>query len=248
MKFRNLLAAIFVVIMTAICYRLGFWQISRLHEKQALNRAQRRALASVPLVVTDPDTPAAPLRDHRVVVSGTFDEHHQVLLAGHVLDGAPGVGVVTPLVLADRRHAVLVERGWLYADDAATAHPERFPEPGVRHVIGIAAPLLAGRGGTPYITVPSDSATLWSARWLDRDSLAARLPYALATFVVRELPGPGVPERPRRSPPRTYDESMHVNYAIQWFAFGTILLVGSLIMATRKRRPGATVVPPMPGR
>ena len=167
----------------------------------------------------------------------------QILLAGRAHDGSPGVSAVTPLVLDGGARAVLVERGWLYADDASTAHPERYPEPGPRAVIGIAEPLAGGRGGPPMRAVPSDSAKLWSMRWLDRDSLAPRLPYALAGFVVRQLPGEGIPGRPLRLPPRAYDETMHLSYAIQWFLFAAILLGGSTILAFTRRRDGAEIRP-----
>jgi surfeit locus 1 family protein len=156
------------------------------------------------------------------------------------------VHVVTPLVIAEDR-AVLVDRGWLYSDDAATAHPERLPEPGVQRVVGIAEPLKGGRAGAALTVIRSDSASLLSARWLDRDSLAGRFPYALAEFSVRQLPAEGVPAQPLRTNPTPYDEMMHLSYAIQWFSFATILVVGSLILGLRRKRP-ADLVPPVPGR
>jgi cytochrome oxidase assembly protein ShyY1 len=78
--------------------------------------------------------------------------------------------------------------------------------------------------------------TLWSARALNPDSLRARVPYALATFFVVELPGPRVPGKPLRGTPRPLDEFMHVSYAIQWFLFGAILLGGSLALVVSGRR------------
>jgi len=250
MTLRGVLAALFVIVMGTVCVRLGFWQIARLHEKQALNRAQQAALASPPVPVSDPATPAAALRGRRVRVRGAFDERRQLLLAGRVVDGAPGVGVVTPLVLADGHSAVLVERGWLPADDAATAHPERYPEPGQRDVLGLVEPFPPHAGHAPYVRLPSDSASLWSARFADLDSMTTRVPYHLAGFLVRQLPAAGVPELPRRGTPKPFDESMHLNYAIQWFSFATILAGGSLALALRRRRSGTADtdlrVPPMP--
>ena len=243
MRVRNVAAALFVVVMTATCVRLGFWQLSRLREKQALNAALRSALARPPLWITGIETPVDSVRGRRVELRGVYDERRQILLAGRAHDGAPGVSVVTPL-LVDPGHAVLVERGWLYSDDASTAHPERDPEPGTHVVIGMAAPFPVGRRGPSWRQVASDSATLWSTRWLDPDSLAARLPYAVAGFAVRQLPGAGVSPRPLRTPPAAYDEMMHVSYAVQWFLFAAILSGGSLILAFGRRRPVPTLVPP----
>lgn len=246
MKLRSVLAVLFVVVMTTVCVRLGFWQLSRLHEKQAMNAAMRAGLALPPLRVGDADTPPDSVRQRRVEVSGTYDERRQFLLAGRAHGGAPGVDVVTPLVLAGGKQAVLVDRGWLYSDDASTAHPERFPEPGMRTVLGVAEPLLGGRGGPALRVVRPDSlgAEVWSARWFDRDSMAARLPYSIAGFAVKQLPGEGVPEQPLRLEPRPYDESMHRGYAVQWFLFAAILSIGSVILAVSRRRNPGTLVPP----
>ena len=246
MKLRHILAAVFVIGMSAVCVRLGFWQLSRLREKQVLNVALRSARALPPVHVTDPTTDVAAVRGRRVVIAGSYDEHRQILLSGRANAGSPGVSVVTPLVFADGTHAVLVERGWLYSGDAARAHPERFPEPGARTVIGVAEPLMSGRGGPALMAVRSDSAALWSTRWLDRATLAARLPYALAGFYVKQLPGADVPPMPVRRDPLPYDEAMHLGYAVQWFLFATILSVGSLVLAWTRRRRSDAMVPPPP--
>ena len=246
MKLRHILAAVFVIGMSALCVRLGFWQLSRLREKQALNATLRGALARPPVRVTDPGTALETVRGRRVEIAGSYDERRQFLLSGRANAGSPGVSVVTPLVFADGTHAVLIERGWLHSDDAARAHPERFPEPGARTVIGVAEPLSAGRGGPAPMAVSSDSAELWSGRWLDRDSLAARLPYTLATFYVKQLPGPDLPPMPVRREPLAYDEAMHLGYAIQWFLFAIILSVGSLALAWTRRRPAGPDIPPPP--
>jgi cytochrome oxidase assembly protein ShyY1 len=82
----------------------------------------------------------------------------------------------------------------------------------------------------------TDSLTLWSVRWLDADTLAPHFPYALAPWMLRELPGPGVPARPLRTLPRQLDEWTHVSYAAQWFLFGAILLGGSAALARSRSR------------
>jgi len=232
--------------VTALCVRLGFWQISRWHEKQGLNAEMRATLEAPILEVADPLPGLDVVRGHRVAVEGRFDEGRQILLGYRTHDGAPGVEVVTPLVLAQGRRAVLVDRGWLYAADAASARPQDAPEPGARRVIGVPVALRRGpvpgqpAAGASLRLLTTDSLTLWSARWLDADTLAAHVPYGLVPWMLRELPGPGVPARPLRTPPRPLDEWTHVSYAVQWFLFGTILLGGSATLAwSRKRKARA---------
>ncbi|HKQ59359.1 MAG TPA: SURF1 family protein, partial [Candidatus Eisenbacteria bacterium] len=113
----------FVVVLlvlgaAGVCVRLGFWQISRLHEKQALNAALREAESAPPIVVRGDPPPVADASHHALAATGRFDEAHQFLLSGRAHRGAPGVEVVTPFIPEGARTALLVNRGWLPAPDA----------------------------------------------------------------------------------------------------------------------------------
>ena len=244
MRPSSVVATIAVLLGTAVCVRLGFWQISRLHEKQALNAAMRAALAAQPLDAGGRFVPLGTLGARRVRYAGSFDESRQVLLSGRAEKGAPGVHVVTPYRLADDSIAVLVDRGWLYSADAATARPQDDREAPGRAIDGLPEAIAPHVGSAPWLALERDSVTLWSTRLLAADSLAPRFPYALAPYLVRELPGPGVPATPLRTPPAPRDEFMHVSYAIQWFLFGAILLFGSMLLARSRRRGPAPVLAP----
>ena len=244
MRARSVLVVAVVLAGAAVCVRLGFWQLSRLREKQASNAALREAEAGPPLVVEGEPPALERVRRHTLQAAGHFDERHQILLSGRAHGGEPGVEVVTPLILPGSPTAILVNRGWLYSADAARARPQDCPEPGERAVRGIVEELRHGAAGPPVRTLEHDSVTVWSARWLDADSLAHRLPYAVAGYALRELPGPGVPDRPFRSPPRPFNEMMHLSYAVQWFLFAAIMLGGSAALAWSRRRRGAA--PPEP--
>ena len=246
MKLRTLLVLLLVLGGTALCVRLGFWQLSRLAEKRAMNAALREAIAAPPIEAGGAAPPLERVRGRRVRLTGHFDQSRQILLSGRAKGGSPGVHVVTPLRLAMDSTAVLVDRGWLYSPDAAHARPQDHSEPGERVVIGLADSIARARPGGMWLEFERDSVTLWSARALDLDSLAARLPYAVAPYVVRELPGPGVPADPARMEPRPFNEFEHVSYAIQWFLFGSILLFGSALLAWSRRRGPLKLVPPAP--
>jgi surfeit locus 1 family protein len=51
---------------------------------------------------------------------------------------------------------------------------------------------------------------------------------------MQSPPGGGL--LPRRLPPPSLDEGPHLNYAIQWFAFATIALVGAGAYLISKHR------------
>jgi len=238
------------VVVAAVCVRLGIWQLSRLHEKQALNRHLRESLLAAPIGLSAAD--ALDPRDLKVRVAarGTYDETHQFLLMGRALNGDPGVGVVTPLRPEGGGPAVLVDRGWIPSIDGATAQPERFPAKGVRTVVGIAEPLAYGATPrrTRYIKVEIDSLDVWSTQHLVGDSVAARLPYPVRPYVLRALPDradsievaaeakAGPFAGPIRWPVRPYDETIHMSYAGQWFAFAAITLIGTIVLLARGRR------------
>jgi len=231
-------------LVAAVCLRLGFWQLSRLHEKQALNARLKSALAAPPGDLASADAALArgadSLRFGRYRVRGTFDETRQFLLMGRVHDGQPGVEVITPLAPADGGTAVLVDRGWIPSFDAATAKPEQFPAPGLQELTALAEPLLAGRAAgraAPWRRIEIDSLAVWSVVHLDADSVAARLPYPVRPFVLRALPEPaGAPAQagPARSEVKFYDETVHMSYAGQWFAFAAIALIGPILLARKK--------------
>src|SRR4029077_8211627 len=97
--------------------------------------------------------------------------------------------------------------------------PQDYPEPGEREVVGIAESIARGAGGPAIRVLEADSEALLSMRRLDRDSLDGQFTYALAPFVVRQLPGASLPPHPVRIPPKHFDETMHVSYAVQRVLF-----------------------------
>lgn len=232
----------------AVCVRLGFWQLSRRADKHHANVAMEAGLAGPPLDVGDSLPRWERVGRRVVVVRGRFDNHRQILIAGREHIGQPGVEVVTPLLTSDGG-AVLIDRGWLPAEDPTLAHPESFPEPVARPVRALAESLP--RGGPGAVTLLSgDSATRYLVLRLNGDTLAARLPYALSDVVLHELPAPGVPAEPLRTPPEPLDETMHLSYAIQWFAIAAAIVGGSIALALygSPRRAAIRPVPEHPRR
>jgi surfeit locus 1 family protein len=239
MRPRAIAVAVFVVAAAAVCVRLGFWQLERLDAKRRLNATIRQALALAPPSVADPLSLPDSLLGRRISLHGWFDEGRQVLLAGRDHEGEQGVHVVTPLVMEDGDVAVLVDRGWLPAADAVTARPQDFPVPGPQGLSGVADPLPRGVPEGQVRSLEAVSTMLFSTSRLDYDALSMHFPYTLARFSLRLLPEPGAPSLPVREPPRFYDETMHLSYAIQWFAMAIIVLVGSLALAWSRRRGAA---------
>jgi surfeit locus 1 family protein len=242
-KPRALLLAAVVLAGAGLCARLGLWQLSRWHWKQAMNARMRQAEASPPLA-SEHAPPLGAIRGRYLALTGRYDEGHQIVIGGHVREDVPGVEVITPLVLEDGT-AVLVDRGWIPVAEAGPVSLAPYGEPGLRRVVGYPESLLSGRRVPPLAVRASPQGTVYWGRDLDRDTLAARLPYRLAAYSLRQAPGPGVPARPVRSRPEPLDVGLHLGYAIQWFSFGLILLGGSAWLAWQ-RRPSSPLGPKSP--
>jgi surfeit locus 1 family protein len=221
---RDLLGVGLAVVAAAVCVRLGFWQLARLHQRLARNASARAGWALPPLEV-GATTPLDSVRNRRVHVRGVYDFEHERLWRPHMLDEAPGVDLVTPLKLADGV-AVLVDRGWVASADAYHVDERAFREPESADVVGLAFAAPRTRGD------------------VDPARLKDSLPYPLLRFVVQQLPdcaaidcAPAAPsDLPRRLPPPELTNGSHLSYVIQWFSFAVIILVGSIALFGKKAR------------
>jgi surfeit locus 1 family protein len=232
---RSLLLGVVVVAASATCVRLGFWQLARMRYKHALHAAQRALLARPPLELVRALPATPPQAGSRVHVYGRWDPAAIVLLSGRTHMGAAGVSLVCAARLASGEQ-VLVERGWIEAADARTAHPEQVRD-SLADAIGVVLPLARSPRPMPWVELPSlePGTRLWSARALDADSAAARFGGPLALWMVRALPSASL--RDGAPIPEDFvvpDEAMHLSYAIQWFGFALIISLGSLALALRR--------------
>jgi cytochrome oxidase assembly protein ShyY1 len=91
-----------------------------------------------------------------------------------------------------------------------------------------------GHGPVSAHTIPH------AVRRLDLDSLEQRLPYPIAPYtLVATDTSPGSPDSvPARVPPPVLDDGPHLGYALQWFAFALIGLVGAGVGIRADRRRG----------
>ena len=114
MKAERWIVLVAAVLATALTARLGFWQLDRAAQKNALQAAldARRGLPPLlqPDLANDPSTAA--LQHHRAIeLSGRWLADKTVHLENRQMNGRPGFYVVTPMLLADGT-AVVVQRGW----------------------------------------------------------------------------------------------------------------------------------------
>jgi surfeit locus 1 family protein len=238
------IAIVGLLLIAALCVRLGFWQVERLSERRAVKQAAlaARAKPTLDLGVSTAST-AEELSDRWVEARGVYDREHEMVLRGQAFQGAPGVHVVTPLRLAGSEAVVLVLRGFVPAADAVRADTDSLVEPGTVRVRGLAVPIPSGAGQP----IEHAGRTTWAR--LDLDALRERLPYPLLPVIVRQTPDSSLPRSPRRLPAPELDDGPHLSYAIQWFLFAGMAAAFAVLVVGRTRRPSQhrhTVIPKDP--
>jgi surfeit locus 1 family protein len=113
---KRALIAIAALIGIALTLNLGFWQWGRGQQRTGIHDAMESRAHLAPLA--NAELPAELRADdsllHRpVVLRGEWLPAQTVFLDNRQMNGVPGFYVVTPLRLAGRNDAVLVQRGWV---------------------------------------------------------------------------------------------------------------------------------------
>ncbi|MEP7067119.1 MAG: SURF1 family protein [Gemmatimonadota bacterium] len=240
MKRRNVLAAVFAIVAALFFSRLGVWQLHRLSERRARNSSLAARLQTPAVDVARLPAESASAHWRRAVVRGTYDFDYQIVLSGRTHGGSPGVQILTPLHPDGGGTAVLVNRGWVYSPDAASVDLGKWDETPHATVFGYVENFV--HGGRGISRLPSHPNT-WTR--LEGPELHSAFPFPIAPFYVvaldtmveyRHVQGIASTTPVRLELP-VLDDGPHLNYAIQWFSFAVVALVGvgTLIAQDMKR-------------
>ena len=224
--------AVVVVLLAWLAWWLGEWQFGRLEERQAQNALIERNEAAPVAPVAEliaPGRDVAADDEWRVVTAtGTYDVDDTVIVRYRTREGASGVDVVVPLV-TDSGTAVLVDRGWVAADNrGADAGDVPAPPSGEVTVTG-----WLRRDATGDSTAVTDQSTRAVSSDRIGDALGREV-YGGFVDLRSEDPAPeqalAPPERP------DLDNGPHFFYGLQWWFFGLLALVGFGYLAWDERR------------
>jgi surfeit locus 1 family protein len=204
---RDIRFATAALAVAIVCVGAGIWQLDRLGQRRARNAVVAARLARPPLPVergTSPDS----VRQRRIVARGVYDFARERVRTFRSFDGTPGVALITPLRLADGS-AVFVDRGWVPSPDAYHVDQALYREADTATVEGLG--LIPPRGRYD----------------VEIGALRDSVPYALLPFILQQT-GTAAPRGlPRRWPPPALDGGPHLSYAIQWFSFALIIVLGT---------------------
>jgi surfeit locus 1 family protein len=177
------------------------------------------------------DTAAAHYR--AAIVSGRFDYDHELVLSGRTHQGSPGVNLLTPLRTAGSDTAVLVNRGWVYSPDGATADRARWRGADTATIVGYVELYSADAGRTTATTDPR------IVRRVSRQEIASKIPYPVAPYYLVATGDTADGDHPARNNIPSLDDGPHRSYAIQWFFFALVSLAGAAAVVLHERGTGA---------
>lgn len=225
---RKWILSILSVSFAAIFISLGFWQLRRLSARRQANAlvAARRVAPQVELDSLPRDTAEARFR--RVHLRGIYDHGQEILFTLRGRNGSPGVNILTPLLRPRNDTAVLVNRGWLYSPDGMTVDTRPWREADTLNGTGFVE-TFPTKG--PF--APANPARPRSFRRLNRAELMKVFPYPIANYYVVLTDSAEKPNIPPRVEAALLDEGSHRNYAIQWFSFAAISIIGLVIFLRR---------------
>lgn len=220
--------AIFVIALAAVCTRLGFWQMHKLELRLDRNDVITKHFSTDPvdLVSALPGDTAVDKTNEwtRVTAVGTYDLSQQLTVKFTTRDGAPGVDVVTPLVLTSG-DAVLVDRGWIETQNTVKRPKVPAPPAGTVTIEGW---LRQNNGAGGAAVRPSEG----QIRAISSDALDKVMPYDLVDGYVNlqgESPAPATSLAAEPKP--ELGQGPHFFYALQWWFFALLAVVGYIWFA-----------------
>jgi surfeit locus 1 family protein len=231
-----LLTTLLVLLGTALCIRLGIWQLDRLEGRRAFNIQVEtmRALPALDLnqegyVVIDE------MEWRGVEVSGIYDFENQIAIRNQYHDNQYGYHLLTPLLFETTtgsgqvKEGVLVDRGWIPAEGNPT--PTDWRKYDVDGEINIEGQIRLGRAkpafGGVADTMPENGARLEVWNNANIVQISKQLPYPILPVYIQPNADvadtkPPIPFQPEIE----LTEGPHFGYALQWFTFATILFLG----------------------
>jgi surfeit locus 1 family protein len=171
------------------------------------------------------------VRYRHAEATGIYDIAREFVLYGRTQASQAGNHLLTPLVLADGS-AIVVDRGWVPLGVNKPGAAEGAPPSGKIDVVGV---LFTSEGDPPSSigNAPTAETTLPK---IDLARIQSQLPYRVAPLYLllqHQVPGQSG-ALPIPAPLPELSNGPHMDYAIQWFTFATIALVGFVVLALRE--------------
>jgi surfeit locus 1 family protein len=217
-----------VLIGAAVCARLGIWQLDRLTQRRAFNAHVFAVQALAPLNLPAHDD-LTTMEYRAVRASGMYDFENQVAIRNQFNGDQYGYHLLTPLRLSDGE-AILVDRGWIPSDgNSAPSDWRKYDQMGQVAISGVIrlGQTEAGFGGEADPTLMPGQTRLDFWIYVDLDRIGKQIQYPILPVYIQLDPDPNQTDPPVPfQPALDLSEGPHQGYAVQWFSFAVLLLIG----------------------
>lgn len=217
---RWIVGAIVALLLVVLFVNFGLWQLRRLDQRREFNAATESALQAPRVTVAELAVGSVPIDEYRTATAdGFYEEGAEGVLELQSRLGQAGVHGLAALRMADGS-VVAIDRGWLELDAPLPPVPEgvvilegrvRLPKGGGR---------LTDPGPPPRIDR------------VDLDLLGEVWNTELAPFFLEVSQGEDTAFAPHE--PLELTNGPHFGYAMQWFAFAAIGLIGFPLLLRRE--------------
>ncbi len=232
-----LILHVVVVAVIVLMINLGFWQLSRYHERTAFNKIVTQRIASPIVPITEllvdlqskNETPTS-LEWRTVQVVGEYLDDQTVVVVNRSQDGFSGKDPLTPILL-ENGTLVLINRGFLPLTTQVASAPSGRVE-----IIGRVRISQTRRHGR--LSDPS-SGVLREIINIDLARLSTQMPTPLAPIYVEMFtskPEDSILLSQIASP--VLSSGSHLSYTIQWFMFSIFVVFGWVVVVRRKLKAG----------
>jgi surfeit locus 1 family protein len=227
---------IVVLLAAIVMIRLGFWQLDRLEQRQAFNAQVLSQIDEPTLPVTSQviSSDIESLEFRMVQVQGDFDFENTLVLGNQVWQDQIGVHLLTPLKISDTESYILVDRGWIPFDEWEARNISAYDLSGAVSIEGMLRQTQTQLGLRDCVdgSVGDPPFQVWC---LALETISDSLPYELLPVYLIQAPGLNQSGAPYQSIPQiNITEGPHLSYAIQWFTFSAILIIGYPFFVNRE--------------
>ncbi len=251
---RIVLALVLLAVVGGACVTLGFWQLERAKQRQAIAADIQSGRQAAPINLNASGAQQSRFKNWTPAqAQGRWRGEFSVLLDNRNLAGRPGLWLATPLELDDGR-AVLVLRGWLARpigvqrapvvdtpgqrqdiQGELTLHVPRLFELWTSGTVTSSALRLGTQTGSNEAAERVDTGQLLRLQNLSLEQLSEQTGLNLLPVVLLQTSASN-DGLIRVWPEPSVDADKNVGYAMQWFGFATICLIALMVLVWRQRR------------
>lgn len=240
----------YLLVIPAIAFGLGTWQIMRKKKKEELIAVMEGKLSKTPTLLPSSLLEVSGMEYERVFVEGEFLHDQELIIAPRTrtreaFSGmgdipTPGAQIITPFKRADTGEVILVNRGWVPEERMPPSGRADGRVAGKRRIEGI---VRLGESKGPFVPENDPGKGEW--HWIDIKALSeARNTSPILIDVVEECTPKG--GWPLGGQTQINIRNEHMQYIITWYSLSAATLAMWYFFRRGPTQQALRRVPPPP--